>query len=618
MRKKPNDRPVSQEERRRLLFKRMQIVIALFILLTFVLYMVQRSVTYQVDSLALDILPQADLEKAAVLEQEPDCLIVWSDDAQGRAASGLMSDVMSQEKVPYETVEASALAAGQIEGYRNVVLATEQLDTLGERITEIMEWAENGGNLMFFDLPSQSGYLDLIRGRLGIVGVGSNYSVVEGLHFCIPFMLGSGQRDFGITNPYESSLPVLLDDTCTVYMESTGPDPVPILWKRDLGQGTVVVMNLDFTDKIYRGFYLSAYSLLGDAFAWPVINGSTFYIDDFPAPVPQGDDKHVTADYGMSVRDFMSQIWWPDVQEMAQEHGYRFTGLVIEQYSDEVSNPLPVNHDLNRYRYYGRSLLKMDGEIGFHGYNHMPLVLSNFDYRGEYDEYKVWEDMDAMVSGVTELNRFCSSLYPGEKFQVYVPPSNILSPEGRQMLHEQFPQIKVIASTYLPDGCCYDQEFEIAEDGVIETPRVISGYILPDFAYLSALAELNYRFVNTHFQHPDDVLDEDRGADLGWAEMSRRLDAYMDWLKAAAPDLRDLTGTELAGATQRYCSLQVEQTATEETLAIELGGFVDEAWLLVRLNGHEPGPVQGGELTPLQDGLYLLKAESSQIQVDLK
>ncbi len=605
-------------DRRKLLFKRMQIVILLFILLTFALFMVQRSISYEVETLSLDILPPDRLKKTEIPDQKPECLILWSDDPQGRAALTLMSDVMSQTKVPYEIREAGALEETALKGYKTVVLATEQLDALGESVMEIMNWTENGGNLMLFDLPSQSGYLDMIQSQLGIIGTGDTYSVVEGLHFCNPFMLGSGLRDYGITDPYESSLPVLLDEDCEVYVESTGADPVPILWRKQLGKGTVVVSNLDFTDKIYRGFYLSAYSLLGDAFAWPVINGSTFYIDDFPAPVPQGDDRHVTADYGMSVRDFMSQIWWTDVQEMAKSHGYRYTGLVIEQYSDEVSEPLPVNNDLNRYRYYGRSLLQMGGEIGFHGYNHMPLVLQNFDYRGEYDEYTPWVSTHAMFASLQELNRFCTSLYPGEEFQVYVPPSNILSPEGRRMLHEQFPQIKVVASTYLADGVCYDQEFEVAEDGVVETPRIISGYILPEFAYLSALLELNYRFVNTHFQHPDDVLDEDRGADLGWAEMSRRLNSYMDWLKQAAPDIRDLTGTELAGATQRYFNLQVEQTVSEDTLTIALGGFADEAWLLVRLNGHSAGQVRGGQLTELQEGLYLLKAESGEIVVELK
>ena len=607
-------------ERQRLNFKRMQIVIVLFVLLTIVLYLVQKSVSYrsqgtsQLELLAPETLAAAAAETA---EQEPVCLLLWQDDPHGRAGRDLMEDVLDQTKVPFVSQEASTSAAEELDRYQTVVLAVDDLGVLGESVIDIMDWASSGGGLMLFDIPSRSGYLDLLFAQIGVAGMRDDYVVVRGLHFCRPFMLGGELRDYGITDPYESSVPVLLDSQSEVYIQSTGSDPVPILWRRPLGEGTVVVSNLDFADKIYRGFYAAAYSLLGDGFAWPVINGATFYIDDFPAPVPQGDDKHISKDYNMSVKDFMTQVWWPDVQQMALEHGVRYTGLVIELYSDETEAPVPANDDLNRYQYFGRSLLNMGGEIGFHGYNHMPLVLKNFDYRGEYDEYKAWGSVADMVAGVAELDRFCASLFPGEKFQVYVPPSNILSDEGRAMLHESFPQIKAVASTYLADGVCYDQEFEVAEDGVVETPRVISGYIMSDFMYLSAVAELNYRFVSTHFQHPDDVLDEDRGAALGWAEMSRRLDGYMDWLYTAAPDIRNLTGSELAAAVQRYDNVRVDRVLTEDAMTLTLDGFVDEVWLMVRLNGRQPGQVQGGELTELLDGLYLLRADESRVVIGL-
>ena len=87
------------------------------------------------------------------------------------------------------------------------------------------------------------------------------------------------------------------------------------------------------------------------------------------------------------------------------------------------------------------------------------------------------------------------------------------------MLAEDFPQIQAVASVYLQGDLAFEQEFEVAEDGIIDTPRVISGYVLDDYMRLAAMAELNFHFVNSHFQHPDDVLDVDRGADLGWEEL---------------------------------------------------------------------------------------------------
>ena len=52
-------------------------------------------------------------------------------------------------------------------------------------------------------------------------------------------------------------------------------------------------------------------------------------------------------------------------------------------------------------------------------------------------------------------------------------------------------------------------------------------------------------------------------------------------------------------------------------MTLTLDGFVDEVWLMVRLNGRQPGQVQGGELTELLDGLYLLRADESRVVIGL-
>ena len=190
------------------------------------------------------------------------------------------------------------------------------------------------------------------------------------------------------------------------------------------------------------------------------------------------------------------------------------------------------------------------------------------------------------------------------------------------LLSEDFPEIRAIASLYLGSGAAYEQEYEVAEDGMVETPRVISGYILDDYMRLSAMSELNFHFVSSHFQHPDDVLDEDRGASLGWAEMYRRLCEYVEWVEDSAPAIRYLTGSEMAGAVQRFYYVDVERELTEEGLTLTLSNFQDEAWFLARFNDWEPdteeGAVSGGTIEHLQGNLYLIKAEEAEVMVKKK
>lgn len=599
-------------------FRRLQTVLLVFVLMTAALCLAQGNVAYN----RQERLMKPEVRETSVLEarmQEPECLLLWEDDAGGDMGREVMEAVLSQMKTGYDAVEGKDASDISLEDYKTVVISVTHLRQLDEKLLEILDWTRAGGNLMFVYLPQSDGILNSIAGSLGAEEIGGSYGLVETLHFTRDFMIGGTEKDYTITDPYESSLNVALTDDCTVYLESGGKYPVPLIWKKQLGEGTVVVDNLGFLDKGYRGFYSASYSLLQDACAYPVINASTFYIDDFPSPVPSGNSEYIKRDYDMSISDFYTNIWWNDIYNLAEQYDIRYTGLVIEEYSDQVEGPFDRNQDVRRFRYFGNMLLNQGGEIGFHGYNHMPLCLPGFDYKGEYDGYKLWVDYENMKASVEELGEFCAYLFPDEEFSVYVPPSNILSDEGRHMLSEET-DIKAIASVYLPDedGISYDQEFETAEDGIIETPRVISGYMLDDYMQLVALSELNFHFVNTHFQHPDDALDVDRGAEMGWEKMFGNLSDYVDWLYTSAPEIRSLTGTELAAAVQIYDELEVEREYADDMLTLELGNFREEAWLMVRVNEGTPGDVSGGKLEEIQEGLYLLRADEAQVSIEIE
>ena len=605
-----------KRQREEFRFKRMQKVIVVFLALVAVLCVVQRNVTYTHQERILTPLAKEAFSPQGEA-QEPECLLIYEDSARGNQGYTLMSEVLDQMKVPWESCLVGEAASRDLAQYAKIVLSVDYLRNLGDGLLELQDWIQAGGHLLVLYPPEIDSGFQSLQDLLGIVGVSPDLAVVEELRFVKDFMIGTEGLDLRITDAYESSLSVSLDSDCEVYMESGGENPVPLLWRKETGEGSVVVDNLSFLEKAYRGFHCAAYTLLGDAEAYPVINGSTFYIDDFPSPVPGGDSRKIREDYGMDIADFYTQVWWNDVYNLGKEYGIRYTGLVIEQYSDQVEGPFERNSDTQRYEYFGNMLLDAGGEIGFHGYNHMPLCLENFSYQGMYDSYKQWASYEDMRAALQELHDFCAQIFPQEEFQVYVPPSNILSEEGRGMLAEDFPQIQAVASVYLPGDLAFEQEFEVAEDGIIDTPRVISGYVLDDYMRLAAMAELNFHFVNSHFQHPDDVLDVDRGADLGWEELFRRISEYTEWLYTSAPTIRNLTGTELAAAVQQYDYLTVDRTLTEHSLKLTLGGFGTQAWLMVRINEGEAGTVTGGELTKMAEGLYLLQADEEQVTIEL-
>ena len=487
-------------------------------------------------------------------------------------AEAMMKQVLLDMKVPTATVDLAKTDPDDIPSlnrYRTVLIVMPELDSLGDELVSIMRWVEGGGNMMLAMTPEKTGYLDL-------------------------------------------------NEKATVEAVSVNGH-TPLIWSADVRSGRTVTCNIGIYGKVVRGFYASAFSLLGSATAYPVINSAAFYLDDFPSPVPSGDATYIKRDYGMSIADFYSKVWWPDLTKLAERYGIRFTGVMIENYGDDTKDAPVRQKDESHFSYFGGLLLKQNGEIGYHGYNHQPLVLPNTDYGDEY-AYHQWPNRKAVVASLRELIAFQKSVLPAATASVYVPPSNILSKEGRQTIGRDVPEIRTIASTYLPSDSKlpYVQEFGVADDGIVEAPRIVSGGMVGDYMRLAAESELNMHFVSTHFMHPDDMLDPDRGAKEGWAVYRKGLENYLDWLEASAPSIRMQTGTECASAVQRFSGLTVKMRESANEWEFDLGNFKDQAWLLLRANHGTPGRIQGGSMIRMTGNLYLIKTTDSTVHVERK
>ena len=601
------------------------VVWAVFIAMAAVLLVERAGVQYSAGQHKLGMLAANDAVPAssAIFGQKPTCLVITDsdqdsvDDVKDQFDQILLDMKIAHRDVDIATDGADAIPS--LTSFDRVIVLMPSLDGLGTHLTDLMSWVSAGGSLMLGMTPDNSNYLQAIASKLGIESAGYDYAKAESIVPSEDFMLGGGER-YEFSDPFDSSLSVSLRDTAHLWAK-TGDTGTPLIWSNDCGSGHTVVCNIGIYDKVMRGFYASAISLLGDATAYPVINSAVFYLDDFPSPVPSGDGTYIKRDYGLSVADFYAKVWWPDLQKLAQKYGIRYTGVMIENYEDAVNQTEPARQaDTTQFRYFGGMLLQMGGELGFHGYNHQPLALWDTDYGTLYD-YKTWKNKETLVASLNELIAFQDEVLPNAHGSVYVPPSNILSACARQLIGTDVPRIKTIASTYFEDGTDlpYVQEFGVASDGIVEQPRIVSGGMVDDsYMRLAAVSELNMHYVSTHFMHPDDLLDPDRGAKEGWEVYKGGLTDYLEWLTKSAPDLRSQTGSECSGAIQRFSSVTVSVDTDANAWTLSLGNFHDEAWLMFRANNGEPGAVTGGELTHLTGNLYLLKANDKTVTIERK
>lgn len=126
---------------------------------------------------------------------------------------------------------------------------------------------------------------------------------------------------------------------------------------------------------------------------------------------------------------------------------------------------------------------------------------------------------------------------------------------------------------------------------------------------------LSLHGVFSHFIHPDDVLDVERGALLGWERMRDDFTASLEEIMAAYPALRWCTASEAAAAVQRYDRLGVTRQWNENTLTLHLSSFFDEAWLCLCADAM-PSHVEGAECYPTGQGCLWLRATQDTVRLE--
>lgn len=603
-------------------FKGILAIVLVFVLIAVVLFVELSGVQVQYTQTALGFLPSNKIvtKAQACKSLKKDTLLLHSSENKVSASAYEQFDVILDDmKVGVNEVDLSSAAVPDFDEYSVVIVLFSDLSHLGDKLVDLCEWVFHGGNVLLPLTIDKNAHSSSLENKIGI-NASYGYSYVDSIYINEGFMLGGGKA-FAVPDAYESARTIELNPDKTVVHAAIGKkDGVPLIWEATYGDGKFVVDNFGMCDKAFRGFYAASLSLFNPVYLYPVINGSTFYLDDFPSQIPEGNSEYITRDFGTTIRDFYINIWWPDMMNLSDKYGIKYTGLAIECYDDAIDGTTDADPDTATFLNFGNMLLRKGGELGYHGYNHQPLCLSNKDYKGIYD-YKTWQNREAMVKAFSHLIDFCDELFPDTPMSVYVPPSNLLSEEGRQMLLDNFDEIKTLSGIYLPDDVldfALLQEFDVDENGVVDQPRIISGCDIDDFMTIGALSELNLHYVNDHFTHPDDALDPDRGAELGWKELRNRFEGYLQWLYTAAPNIRNFTGSELSAAVQRFVAVAPQTTITDDGMRIVIGNFYDNAQFMVRFNEEEPGAVDGGTLTHLTGDLYILEATKDTVTISFK
>ncbi|MCD6577401.1 MAG: DUF2194 domain-containing protein [Anaerolineaceae bacterium] len=609
--------------RRKIGFSWLFLPLSVLIFLAFALFVERSGIPYTHNQTPSNFLePISTLSNTGNDEKHSinsDCLVLY--DSTSTLNKGSLSTVtaaLDSMKVPYYKLDINQSSQIDFQKYKTVIITFIRLSRIDQQIEQLMDWVENGGKLLFAIRPDNSATLSRIYPQVGISALSGEEMIgTTGVEFLTELLPGTAGMQFGLDFLEHNCLPVDLKENVKVHLISADGLKLPILWETDSGRGKVVFVNSDqFITKDSRGLIGAAYSLLQEVTIYPVINASVFFIDDYPSPIPEGRDETIFKQFNRDIKSFYKNIWLPDVMEIKDKYNIKITGVIIETYEYTLQPPFEYTaNQADIFKFFGGIVLRDGGQIGLHGYNHVPLCKKEDGFNQVLD-YPVWSSTLDMQRSILELQRLGSSMLPGQPFEVYVPPSNMLCPEARAWLPKVLPDLKVIASVYLPDANvpAYVQEYTEAEDGIIELPRIVSGYNPDNYMRWVAANEIWLHYVAAHFVHPDDVLDSYRNNGESWTELRKNLDEYLLWVYSSMPTVRNMTASEGAMAVQRYVRLTPKYDCDNRECRITLDGFYDEGWLLMRTE-NVPITITNGEFTQVSPNLYLIKASAANILI---
>ena len=560
------------------------------------------------------------MEDSSTSDKKRDTFLLLYDprDVASVFAEHRLTRLIRQQKKSVQSVSIYDADLDIHTGYRGVLVLTGELSRVSA-LDKVRTYVEEGGTaaLMIALEKEEAAGTDFLRAA-GIAHLGGNTNT-KGVNLQTDFLFGGKGFHFSEDSAYNTNCSqVQLEPDVLVHIK--GQNDIPLVWEHPAGKGKFLVYNgVVRDDKTNIGILTAMLAHCGTETIYPVLGTKVFYIDDFPSPVPEGINPRIYDEMHMTTEDFYRYRWWPYMQQVAKDYDLKYTGLIIESYGDVVKAPFTApagRRARDSFIVYGRELINMGGELGLHGYNHQPLAPKG--YNEDELEYVPWASQQDMIESLQELRRYIESAYPDYAMRTYVPPSDILSPEGREAVLKVFPEVKIFSSLYdgPAEAKAYIQYYERKEDGTYELPRTSAGYHPKRQNMYEQISMLNYIGNFSHFVHPDELFYEE-SKDYSWADMEQGLRDFLTEIDTRFPFLRAVTNVELMDCFADYLDMDYEVTREADKMILKTWNNRQPLRFILR-QSREIAEISGGRCQKIGDDAWLIETEDSTVVIKWK
>jgi len=494
------------------------------------------------------------------------------------------------------------------EAKQGIIVTTTFLDKI-ESLELLLDYAQNGGNLIFAIRPEVNHSFMSIHQQLGIIEHGFFYSS-EGFHLREGYLTA---EPFNVEGPWLNNSVIQLHVGSDCDVKAVNDDGVAMIWIRKYGAGSILFMNNSLmTYKSTGGLMTALIADLQGPTLYPVINARAFALEAFPLPADVNREV-LRSMYLRAGSSFLRDVWWPDMVQFYYSHRIPYTAGILTGYVSEApyASSEVAGEELDLI-FYTKELARYDGELGFTGFNQKPLY---FSVPPEQMTFEPWADPSTARVRTSEVFSMLSVFLPDYDLYAYLPPERLLDEEGRRVIAETMPNLQVICGD-LYDRTLWYQDFGVDKDGIVRMPVVTSGFDNgPETGWNLLCAAAAKGIVFHSCDVSDLLLETDPSHD--WGALSRGFFKFGEDYVRATGYLEGMTVTQAAFRVREMTALNPRITYRWDAVDVSCTLIGEQGFFILLCPGLQPVPAENVSCTKIFDGRYLITTAVEQFSLEL-
>lgn len=366
-------------------------------------------------------------------------------------------------------------------------------------------------------------------------------------------------------------------------------DQPAVIWRKSHDHAYVFCINGDYIKDISGiGILTAIMSESKDLDIYPVVDSQSVIVNNFPMFSFENDDA-VEKYYLRNTSSLLENVIWPDISNLAESTGARFTFMAAPQINYSDNNLVSVRE----MDYFFRLFSEISSEAG---------LTTTRDDATSIDE-KLTADA-GIFSNYLSNYKFTSIIARKDELENVLSSKNSLIDD---------------VNTIVTDSQDYGgtKLFSYVNDNVInvECPVTSDKYTYSDNfrqrCFQTALAYTNIEFNMTGVCNPDDEKE------LWNEEIKSKSTALTSYMKNS----KMFTKCSISQADKRireFMAADYSYKQNSSYVSLDITGAQETARFIVRLRTGEVENVSGAVCTKVEKGVYLITAQSKHVEMTIK